>query len=65
MDIYTFASEYDNLSTNRKVEYVSKIFDFILKEIKNGDSPIFEEDFLSILVEAESNDYFGTEGFRE
>ncbi len=66
MNIYTFVEEYHNLSKGRKIAFYRKVFDHLIKEIENeGDSILLEEEFLPSILEAEENDYFGTEGFRE
>lgn len=66
MDVLTFSEEYNGLKLYRKVEFYRSIFEYFLTELKEeGQSMVLEEDILPILLEAESNDYFGTEGFKE
>lgn len=60
MNIREFNEEYDNLIKTRRQEGLKKIFDYILKDIDDNYGLI--TDILPIFTEAESEDYFGTEG---
>lgn len=61
MDIRTFESEFENLSTERQHEFLEKLFKEVISDIDNNQYLI--GDLLGVLVEYEGNDQFGTEGF--
>lgn len=62
MDIRSFYNEFYDLSKERKSRFLTKLFSQII------DDPNYHEDLLMMdilpgFIEAEENDYFGTEGF--
>lgn len=61
MDIKSFHTEWDDLSVERKRRFLTKLFSTLI------DNPVEHEplllDLLDWFIEAEDNDYFGTEGF--
>lgn len=64
MTLDEFSVEYENLSTSRQREVWDKVFNSFIKspEAVDNNYGILQE-ILGVLVVAEAEDYFGTEGF--
>lgn len=63
MNLHQFYEEYENLSTNRKKEFLHKLIDTIV--VLDDQEPAVWDllDFVERQVALEEEDYFGTEGF--
>lgn len=69
MNIDEFCNEYDNLTDIRKRDFVNRLLNELTKRVNqeysnDGNSHLFDKEILPILLEAEADDYFGTEGFK-
>lgn len=69
MNIDEFCNEYDNLTDVRKRDFVNRLLNELTKKVNQefsneGTSDLFLEEILPALLEAEADDYFGTEGFK-
>ncbi|AXP07736.1 hypothetical protein SmphiM6_45 [Sinorhizobium phage phiM6] len=61
MDIQTFSELWDDLSESRRKEGLQKIFSHMIENIDTFDN-VFYMEILPILIDLESDDFFGTEG---
>lgn len=66
MDIRTFTDNFDDLSPERKMTYLSGIIDYLLDRDSTGclDARYVLDELLVLLQDLEADDYFGTEGYR-
>ena len=65
MNVKEFIDEYDNLTNARRKDFLRRLFGEIVENLDNEAIQDFlEGDLLPLFLEAESNDFFGTEGFR-
>ncbi len=63
MNLHQFYEEYENLSTNRKKEFLHKLIDTIV--VLDDQEPAVWDllDFVDRQVVLEEEDFYGTEGF--
>lgn len=66
MDIYTFSGNFSNTTLDYKKKYLSDVLEYILDKDDLGclDARYVLDELLSLLQNLESDDYFGTEGWR-
>jgi len=60
MTIHEFQDEYDNLTPARQKEGLQNLFNILVRDHATYDGVI--QDILSICVNEEDYDYFGSEG---
>ena len=65
MTIYEFINEYENLTHSRRKAFFLRLFGEIVENLDNEAIENFvNSELLPLFLEAESDDVFGTEGFR-
>lgn len=69
MNIYEYYNIFPDLKNHKRADFANRLLNELTKRINQeykdyGSSPLFEEDLLPILLNAEAEDYFGTEGYQ-
>lgn len=69
MNIDEFYNEHANLLDHKKRDFVNRLLNELTRKINQefsdeGTSSLFFDEILPVLLDAEADDYFGTEGFK-